>query len=302
MALYYLIISMRPRQWVKNLLVFAGLLFSHHYGDFRMLMASVWAFVVFCMLSGSAYILNDWVDREADRLHPRKSKRPLAAGKIHPALALAFAFLLACVGLALAFALPTGFRHDSPFGMTALTYFLATLLYSFLFKDIAIVDIILLALGFVLRAIGGVVVLRGMGSEVPMTPWFIICVLFLSLFIATCKRRHELVSLRENAAEHRKSLEDYTVGFLDQLIAVSTSAAVISYALYLTTGLSDDGADLKMISTFPFVLFGIFRYLFLVYKCERGGEPETLVLKDKPLLLNTLLWLGAMVFLHRPAM
>ena len=293
---YNLLRSMRPRQWIKNLLLFAGIVFSHNLDDPVLILRALAGFGLFCALSGAVYILNDLADLESDRLHPSKSRRPLAAGLVGPRTAGAYALVCA------AGALGTAFLLSQPFFLSAVAYFVIALLYSHAFKHFVVLDIILLGLGFVLRAIAGVFVIRtDFGDPVPMTPWFVICVLFLSLFIATCKRRQELAVL-EAASGHRPVLDDYTPAILDQMIAVSTSATVISYALYLVARSQEAGQDpesLRMISTLPFVLYGIFRYLYLVYKKNEGGEPERLILKDKPLLINTVFWLAIMVYLHK---
>ena len=286
--------AMRPHQWIKNLLLFAGILFSRHFTEWNLLLRAFAGFGLFCLLAGSIYILNDLRDVENDRLHPRKKLRPLAARLISPAQGLVFALLVAAGGLVLSFLL------SPAFGWTALLYFVITILYSEFFKHVVILDTVLVAAGFVLRAVAGVFVIRVPGGpDIPMTPWFVICVFFLALFIAICKRRHELLNIR-NASEHRQVLDQYTPAFLDQMIAVSTSAAIFSYTLYLIRAYGGDSDEkaLKMTLTLPFVIYGIFRYLYLVYRCDEGGEPETLVLKDKPLLLNTLLWLVLLMVLH----
>jgi 4-hydroxybenzoate polyprenyltransferase len=287
--------AMRPHQWIKNLLLFAGILFSRHFTEWNLLLRAFAGFGLFCLLAGSIYILNDLRDVENDRLHPRKKLRPLAARLISPAQGLVFALLVAAGGLVLSFLL------SPAFGWTALLYFVITILYSEFFKHVVILDTVLVAAGFVLRAVAGVFVIRVPGGPgIPMTPWFVICVFFLALFIAICKRRHELLNIR-NASEHRQVLDQYTPAFLDQMIAVSTSAAIFSYTLYLIRAYGGDSDEkaLKMTLTLPFVIYGIFRYLHLVYRCDEGGEPETLVLKDKPLLLNTLLWLVLLMLLQR---
>lgn len=288
--------SIRPHQWTKNLLLFAGIIFSHNFDKTNLLLRSAAGFGLFCLISGAIYIVNDIIDLQADRLHPRKRLRPLAAGHLSPSVALTFSLVIGVGAIAASFAL------SMQFGLTALAYLIITTAYSSFFKHIAIVDVILLALGFVLRAIAGVIVIRvDWGPEVPMTPWFVICVFFLAFFIAVCKRRHELVAVEE-AEEHRRVLAEYSPQFLDQLIAVSTSATVISYALYLVAAdrnrlATDD--QLSMIATLPFVIYGIARYLHLVYRRTEGGEPERLVLKDKPILFNTLLWLVLVVIFHK---
>jgi 4-hydroxybenzoate polyprenyltransferase len=286
--------AMRPHQWIKNLLLFAGILFSRHFTEWNLLLRAFAGFGLFCLLAGAVYILNDLRDIENDRLHPRKKLRPIAAGLIVPRRALMFALLAAAYGLVLSFLL------SPAFGWTALLYFVITILYSEFFKRVVVLDTILVAAGFVLRAVAGVFVIRIWdGPYIPMTPWFVICVFFLALFIAVCKRRHELLNV-QNAPNHRQVLDQYTPAFLDQMIAVSTSAAIFSYTLYLISayGGDSDERSLRMTLTLPFVIYGIFRYLYLVYRCDEGGEPETLVLKDKPLLLNTLLWLVLLMVLH----
>jgi 4-hydroxybenzoate polyprenyltransferase len=287
--------AMRPHQWIKNLLLFAGILFSRHFTEWNLLLRAFAGFALFCLMAGSIYILNDLRDVENDRLHPRKKLRPLAARLISPVQALVFALLVAACGLVLSFLL------SPAFGWTALLYFVTTMLYSEFFKGVVILDTVLVAAGFVLRAVAGVFVIRiPSGPEIPMTPWFVICVFFLALFIAICKRRHELIHV-QNAPNHRQVLDQYTPAFLDQMIAVSTSAAIFSYTLYLIRvyGGDSDEKALKVTLTLPFVIYGMFRYLYLVYRCDEGGEPETLVLKDKPLLLNTLLWLVLLMVLQR---
>jgi 4-hydroxybenzoate polyprenyltransferase len=287
--------SMRPLQWTKNLLLFAGIIFSHNLSDPSLLLRTVLGFALFSGLAGAVYIINDLVDIEADRHHPTKKHRPLAAGLLATGTALRFALVLAIAMSALAFWLSVDF------GTVAVAYFVMSILYSQVFKQIAILDIIFLALGFVLRAIAGVLVIRTPGGPaVAMTPWFVVCVLFLALFIAVCKRRHELLSL-DNATDHRAALKGYSQPMLDQMMSVAASATVIAYALYLVAGMHDgaSGGSLKMMSTLPFVLYGIFRYMFLVYNQDEGGEPDRLLLRDKPLLVNAILWLAIMIFLHK---
>lgn len=293
-ALYHLFRSMRPRQWLKNLLLFAGIIFSHNLGKPVLFLRSTAGFALFCMIAGAIYILNDIRDAENDRLHPKKRNRPIAADLVSPQQAGVFALVLAAVTLALSFFLSV------PFFWTVLAYCVVTVLYSMGLKHVAIVDVLMVAGGFVLRAVAGVVVIRIEGGpEVPMTPWFVLCVFFLALFIAVCKRRHELECV-ENAAEHRIVLEEYPRPFLDLMIAVSTSAAIFAYVLYLIAAYGGkETQDLKMILTLPFVIYGIFRYLYLVYRRDEGGEPESLVLKDKPLLFNTLLWLILLLILQK---
>jgi 4-hydroxybenzoate polyprenyltransferase len=290
-----LLLSMRPHQWTKNLLLFAGVILSYHFQDTELLLRSTVGFALFCLLSGSIYILNDLADLEQDKIHPRKSRRPLASGHLSHRLAIVFAILVASIGIT------ASFLMSIPFGSVAAAYFLSTIVYSLYCKHVVILDIILLALGFVLRAMAGILIIRVPGgAEIPMTPWFILCVFFLALFIAICKRRHELMFIRQ-ATEHRKVLGQYTSEFINQMVAVCTTMSIISYVLYLVTvyGMADSDRGMRMLITLPFVIYGIFRYLYLVYRCSEGGEPETDVLKDKPLLLNILLWLVLLLVLQR---
>ncbi len=291
---FALLRSMRPQQWIKNLLLFAGIIFSRNLADGEMRLRALAGFALFCLISGCIYIINDLADIESDRLHPTKKNRPLAAGILDPRTALIFAVF------AVSSALGFSFLLSVKFGLTALAYFIITVLYSHIFKHVVFIDVILLSLGFVLRAIAGVMVISTGETPVPMTPWFIMCVLFLALFISICKRRHELLSLDE-ASSHRRMLADLNPDLLNQMISISAAATIITYALYLVAETSPNGNGphgLKMISSLPFVIYGIFRYLYLVFKCQDGGEPDKLIVRDKPLLLNTLLWLLIMIFLY----
>lgn len=276
---------MRPKQWTKNLLLFAGLVFAHRIGDIEGVVRAATGFLIFCGLSGCVYLVNDIRDRESDRQHPLKRKRPIAAGVLGVAPAGAAAAALAVAGILGSFML------NNQFGATALFYLVMMLAYSVWLKHIVIVDLMVISMGFVIRGVAGVKVIEHGGEYVPITPWFVTCILFLALFIAICKRRHELVLLADGAKEHRPVLDHYSVAFLDQMINVATSATVISYALYVVMGVKKDA----MILTLPFVLYGIFRYLYLVYKKEKGGRPEALLLQDTALLVNVLLWLVTVI-------
>ncbi len=285
--------AMRPRQWIKNVLLFAGVVFSNHLGDAVFVLHATLGFVLFSMLSGAIYLVNDVMDVEADRLHPKKCKRPIAAGELSITTALLAAGVAGVVSLAVSFVVAV------PFGLVALTYALVTVSYSLSIKHVVVLDVMFLALGFVLRAAGGVFIIRNLGANVPMTPWFLICIFFLSLFIAACKRRQE-ISLA-NASEHRQVLADYDSAILDQFVVISAGLSVMAYALYLVSAVENPGhhpMSLPLVSSLPLVVFGIFRYLFLVYVKGEGGEPERLVIKDKALLITALVWLGLMTYLH----
>ncbi|MFP4581106.1 MAG: decaprenyl-phosphate phosphoribosyltransferase [Candidatus Sumerlaeia bacterium] len=286
--------SMRPHQWSKNVLLFAGVILSYHFHNLYLIGRASAGFGVFCMLAGAIYLLNDLADLENDRLHPRKMRRPLAAGKLRKGEAFLSALFLIIAGHVWAFWLGWAF------GFSALAYFITTILYSQFFKHVVILDIILLAFGFVIRAIAGIMVIRvPEGPEIPMTPWFVICIFFLALFIAICKRRHEMMFVKQ-ASDHRRVLGEYSMAMIDQMVAVCTTSSILAYVLYLVSAykMNDHGEGMRMLVTLPFVIYGIFRYLYLVYRCSEGGEPEMLMLKDKPLLLCALLWLVLLLVLQ----
>ena len=277
---------MRPRQWTKNLLVFAALIFSQNLFNTSMSRDSFIAFVIFCLLSGSVYTLNDLLDIKQDRLHPKKSKRPLASGKLKPATAIIAGVLLVILSLANAFWLNTNF------GLIALSYFILQIAYSTILKHIVILDVLAVSVGFVLRAIAGAEVI-----DVPISSWLLVCTILLALFLSLGKRRHEILLLDENAANHRKILYEYSPALLDQMISVVTASTVVAYALYtmsVETITKFQTDNLKY--TIPFVLYGIFRYLYLIHQKSEGGSPEKILLNDKPLLVNIILYLTIVWF------
>jgi 4-hydroxybenzoate polyprenyltransferase len=272
--------AMRPRQWAKNLFVFAGLLFAQKL--FTPLTAlAVAAFAVFCALSGAMYLLNDVADREKDRLHPRKRERPVASGRLSVPTAVAAAALLLVVALAAAVAI------SWPFAAVAVAYAGLLTLYSVWLKHLVIVDVLVVACGFVLRAVGGAVAI-----DVEISGWLLICTILLALFLALGKRRHEYLALGGGAAMHRPILAEYSAGLLDQMIAVVTASTVTAYALYTMSPETVAKFHTHLLpATLPFVLYGIFRYLYLLYSRQLGGNPSELFLNDLPLLVNTFLWL-----------
>lgn len=282
--LRFLIESMRPAQWTKNLILFAGVIFAQKFLDFELFFIAFVGFILFCLLSGAGYIINDVVDREKDALHPGKDKRPIASGKLSSSQAITASAILIIVSLSL------GFWVNSLFGITALGYLVLNIGYSFLFKSIVIVDVMMLALGFVLRAIAGAVIVN-----VEISPWLLICTVLLALFLGLGKRRHELVILEKGAFSHRKILAEYSPTLLDEMISVVTSSTVMAYTLYTFFSKTALKTHYLML-TVPFVLYGIFRYLYLIHRKNEGGRPEVILLTDKPLLINILLWLIA-VFL-----
>lgn len=283
-ALTMIFKSMRPKQWTKNLILFAGLIFSQKIMQEGFVLKTFFAFVIFCLLSGSVYLINDMVDVEKDRKHPKKRYRPLASGNLSIKTAVTATIFLTVFSLISAFELRT------IFGAVSLAYFLLTLSYSFKLKNIVIIDVIVIALGFTLRAIAGAVVIA-----VNISPWLLVCTFLLALFLALTKRRHELILLDDKAQSHRKILDEYQPEMLDQMISVVTSSIVMAYSLYTFTA----GHSIYLMGTIPFVVYGIFRYQYLAHSTDIGGTPENALLKDPPMVINILLWvISCLVILY----
>jgi 4-hydroxybenzoate polyprenyltransferase len=283
--------SLRPQQWTKNLFVFAGLLFSGHLLDRAAWPPAVAAFLIFCGLSGAVYLVNDVLDRAADAQHPIKRHRPIASGALAPGTALGTAFVLAAVCLAGASAINAGLT------MAAGAYLVLLGAYSVALKHFVIIDVLTLATGFVLRAVAGAVAIG-----VPISHWLLVCTTLLALFIGLSKRRHELTFLTDDAAGHRPILQEYSPYLLDQMISVVTAATLIAYSVYTIS--SETAARLgseRLGLTIPFVLYGIFRYLYLVHRRDGGGSPSELLLGDRPLLICVAFWVVAVaVVLYTP--
>ncbi len=273
-----LFVSLRPKQWTKNGLLLLGLVFSLSLREPDLVARALLAFLDFCALASATYLVNDVIDVKRDRQHPIKRRRPIASGEVSRAAALALATVLLAAALALAI------NIDNAFALTALAYPVVTMSYSLWLKHIAIVDVLAVAAGFVLRAAAGAVAIG-----VPISPWLYMCTLLGALFLAASKRRHEIVLLQGFAGEHRRSLEGYTVQLLDQMIAILASASVIAYSLY-TFSAENLPKNQTMMLTIPFVLYGIFRYLYLVQTREGGGTPEEALLGDRPLLAAVVGW------------
>jgi 4-hydroxybenzoate polyprenyltransferase len=278
-----LIKTMRPKQWSKNIFVLAALVFDVKLFVARFLLKSLLAVVLFCAISSVVYLVNDLVDIEKDRQHPAKRERPLASGKLSPRVAVVAAVLLA------AFSLPSAYVMDRGFAVIAVAYLIMMTLYSFWLKNIVIVDVLTVAAGFVLRVIAGVVLV----NTARFSPWLYLCMVFLALFIAISKRRHELVLLDKQANTHRSIFEEYNLALLDEMTRLVTACAAMAYSLY-TFSAPNLPQNHAMMLTVPFVLYGLFRYMYLVHVKNLGGEPEELVLKDRPLLLTVGVW-GLMV-------
>jgi 4-hydroxybenzoate polyprenyltransferase len=295
----YFLISLRPKQWVKNVFIFAPMVFSlaekaTARSPLRIFQPdyvgrSLLAFLLFSLVTGAIYVFNDILDRETDRLHPVKKERPIASGRLAVAVALpAAAVLLAAVMLAT-------YLFNREFFLIAAVYVALNALYTLLLKSVVIIDIMIVALGFVLRVmIGGVV------NHVLLYPWILIATFILALFLALIKRRQELINVQgQNAGQvTRKTLQSYTVAMLDQMISIATATTLISYIMYvLSPDVQHKFHTGKLYYTVPFVVFGIFRYLFLSYAKGEGESPSDIIYSDLPFTLNLLLWLSAFILL-----
>ena len=272
---------MRPKQWTKNGLVFAALIFSKNLTDFDKSCKTVTAFLVFCLLSGSVYLINDLVDRQHDAVHPKKKKRPIAAGRLSAGTGLIFALIIMIGSLGLAFHITRGFF------LIAISYLALTLSYSFWLKHLVILDVITIAIGFVIRAVAGAVVIK-----VELSQWLLLCTFLLAIFLALAKRRNELTLLGETPDNHRPVLKEYSRELLDQMVAIATAATLVVYALYTM----DDHTlhffgTRRLIYTVPFVLYGIYRYLYLTYNKELAGSPEMILLTDIGIVIDVILWI-----------
>ena len=293
-----LLISLRPEQWTKNVIVFAGLMFGAGEAARRAQLLSgavigrtLVAFVTFCAVSGVVYLVNDIADREADRRHPLKCRRPIASGDLPVAVAATAATVIAVGALAVAFWLSV------PFGIVAAAYVALLAAYSVRLKHAVILDVMTLAIGFVLRVVAGAVVI-----DVPISHWLLVCTILLALFLAMSKRRHELVLLADAAVEHRKILGEYSPYLLDQMIGVVTASTLIAYIFYTISPETQQKFGTPWLGlTIPFPLYGIFRYLYLVHRKEGGGSPTAMLMNDRPLLVCVALWVVAVVaIVYRP--
>ncbi len=284
------VVSLRPRQWVKNFFVFAGLIFSQSLFT-PLVWPALGAFLIFCALSGAIYVFNDLADVDKDRLHPVKRNRPIARGALPAPVAMGLGVGLLVLSLAAAFSLSLGF------GLTAVAYAALLIAYSVWLKHVVILDVLTVAAGFVLRAVAGAEAIA-----VEISGWLVICTILVALFLALGKRRHEYRTLKGEAAAHRPILAEYSEGFLDQMVAVVTASTVTAYALYTMSPETVAKFDTRLLPvTLPFVLYGVFRYLYLLYRRELGGNPSDLLLNDRALLVNTGLWmLTLLVIIYGP--
>lgn len=286
-----LLVSLRPDQWTKNLIVFAALIFGRRLLDPAAVGRSLAAFSLFCVLSGVVYLLNDVSDREADRRHPHKSRRPIASGALSPGAALAWAAGLSAVALGAAAALGTGFFA------VAVAYLALFAAYSRWLKHVVILDVLAIAMGFVLRATAGGVVIG-----VPISDWLLVCTILLALFLGLSKRRQEITLLADGATGHRKILEEYSPYLLDQMISVVTASTLVAYVIYcLSPETTERFGTTWLVLTVPFPIYGIFRYLYLVHRRHGGGSPAEMLLRDRPLLACVALWgLVVVTIIYRP--
>jgi len=273
-----LLVSARPKQWVKNGFVFAALVFASKLSHPDLVARTIAAFALFSMLSAAVYLVNDVSDAPADRLHPLKAHRPIAAGRVPAHLAVGTAIATGSAALVLSALL------DVRFGLIAAGYLALSAGYTFYLKHVVLIDVFAIAGGFVLRAAGGAAVIH-----VQMSPWLYLCTILLSLFLGFGKRRHELLLLEETARVHRRNLEEYTSPLLDDLINIVAGATIIAYSLY-TFFASAVPHNHAMMVTIPFVLYGVFRYLLLVNRTDVAGSPEEAVWRDRPLLADLVLW------------
>lgn len=277
-----ILVSMRPEQWTKNLIIFAGLFFAKRMNDLMTLFLSVQIFLIFCLLSSASYIFNDIIDRKEDAHHPDKRRRPIPRGDLRPGIALLASLVLVVVGVTWAALLSSGL-------LTIVIAFLALhIIYDLYLKHISIIDVFAIALAFILRLLAGVSV---SGIESLVSSWILLCTFLVALFLALCKRRAEMALLQDMSKHHRKSLEGYSVQFLDQLITIVAGCSILSYSLYTLSAdtIAKHGSD-KLLYTIPFVVYGIFRYLYLVNIKMGGANPEKLLLKDLPLMADILLY------------
>ncbi|RJP56237.1 MAG: decaprenyl-phosphate phosphoribosyltransferase [Candidatus Auribacter fodinae] len=285
------IFALRPKQWIKNLFLFAALFFSRKMVHVDLTLKYIIAFCFFCLLTSSVYLINDIHDKEQDKIHPQKKQRPIAAGRISVSNAWRLAIMMTAASLTGAFFL------DPLFLLLSLIYYIMNIFYSFWLKRIVIVDIFCIAIGFVLRVLAGSVI-----GHIYISNWLLICTFMLSLFLGFTKRRHELVSLDKKANLHRPILNEYSTFFLDQMIAVVTTSTVIFYVLYTVSAETVEKFHTdRLLYTTVFVIYGIFRYLYLVYKRELGGNPTIALLTDCPLLITIFFWVlstGLIIYLQ----
>lgn len=277
--------AMRPDQWIKNLVLFAGLIFAGGLRDPRLIALAAAGFAIFCGLSGATYILNDLMDAVSDRQHPGKRQRPVASGALTPRVAATAAGLTAAVSLFVAY------RVHQHFGHVAAAYLFLNVLYSVTLRKMVILDVMAIAIGFVLRAVGSVESLRTIAPHTELSPWLLVCTFFLALFLGLGKRRHEVLILGSSGRDHRGTLAFYTPPLLDALMAVVTASTVVAYAIYtIWPGTVEKVGSARLVYTVPFVAYGVMRYLYIMFVRGGGGKPSRSLVSDPPLVINVMLW------------
>jgi len=278
---------MRPNQWLKNVFIFAGLIFSRNLFDVHLLTKVIAGFILFCLGASSIYIFNDIKDIKKDKEHPEKCNRPISMGLLPLKKAYAASAVLAIT------ALTGSFLVDLSFFIILSTYIVMNTAYSIKIKHVVILDVMCIAFGFVLRVFAGTVL-----AGVSPSDWLILCTICISLFLGFSKRRQELILIGSNSQNHRNVLADYSLTFLDQMISIATACTVMSYALYtISNDTIDRFGTRNLVFTIPFVIYGIYRYMYLIHQKQMGGNPSNIVLTDFPLLLNGLLWFAALIFI-----
>ena len=286
-----LFVSLRPDQWTKNLIVFAALIFAVKLLDPAATAKAAAAFLIFCALSGAVYLVNDVADREQDREHPVKRMRPIAAGDLSPAAAMIAAVVLSAITLTASFALRPAF------GVVAAAYLALFVVYTRSLKHIVVLDVMTIAIGFVLRAVAG-----GLVINVHISNWLLVCTMLGALFLGLAKRRHEITLLAAGAKGHRRILEEYDPYLLDQMIGVVAAATMVAYIIYCASPETHASFGTEwMVLTTPFPIYGLFRYLYLVHRKAGGGSPSDMLLEDRPLLACVLLWgITSVLIIYRP--
>ncbi len=267
--------TLRPKHWVKNIVVFAALIFSESFFNLEKDIKALLTFFLFCLLSGSSYIINDILDRGKDKKHPKKSKRPIASGKLNILSAIVIALVFTILSLIV------GYFIDYFLGLILSLYFLSTLLYSFWLKKVFLLDIFIISFGILMRALAGAVAI-----QVRISPWFIISTMLLALFLALNKRKAELKLTKINNACTREVLKEYTIQYVDYLITIISAAIIVSYALYTFNSVHSD----QMLWTIPFIIYGVFRYIYLTEVKDYGGQLSEALFKDAPLIIDISLW------------
>jgi 4-hydroxybenzoate polyprenyltransferase len=276
----------RVRQWTKNMLIFAAPIFADRLFDPVSMEKAILAFAAFCLTASTIYVLNDWKDEESDRIHPDKKHRPLASGRVSHGEALALVALLAAGTVFIAIETGHGLWE------MLLAYALLNIAYTFLLKRVIILDLFIVSIGFIMRAMTGGIVIG-----VPISSWLLMCTFFLALFMSAGKRRHEVLLLGDLSKDHRSTLAEYPVRLLDQMIAVLTGLSIVTYSLYtLSPQTFQKFHSERMVYTIPVVTFGLFRYLYLVYQKDMGGKPEEIMLRDRTIQMTVLIWIALVIW------